>query len=709
MEILNLDFGMTGAPSSLTSANATDQWLMQGAGPVANEVGTATLANDSGTLGVQALGLWNGTDFVSLDSWQSGATAANTDTLVASDTAAGDSNNVDLAAHIVFSVSSDMISGDYLMGKAASLGTAGWTLGYNTGQVQFTITDGSNTKALSKTVAAADVGDSAKHWIKVWYDKSADMMYMQSDLWDFEEDVSSSNVTGSLTNAGNFQVNGYAGAAQTNGQANLAVYDVALAVGAGAEALYDEDIPLHGHDVTGLLSTISLPADLTVPVSASDNNIVQHNRLPIAYNANLTPTFGLWCNETADTDFRTVGDHLNESAGEVTSVFTVNTLPGVGELHYVFDTGAADGVNYYDRRALYLDESGLLSFLVTDAQGTTVAIIDLGTVSINTEYTAVTQWNEAGGLDSGSVRVKLNALDGKSSGLAFTSGGLYSNQLCIGSSESTASTQLDGVIQSITSYDDARAMAGTVSYSVYTLPAYGLVDITLAADPMQALIDAMGHDTKPDYLWIGHDEGNGATELGGSGLRAVGSGANKPTQGVSDSRFGSVDVCTLDSNAEWFKNSDASLQFGSASFAVIQIYAVDSYPATGGIFGTYDGTDGVNSYVTSAGHRQQYISSAGNIYYATVAINHGTVNAQVDLTQRKVSDNSWDLHTREGSHESTETIVGNATSTNDLRVIGSPFGSSFRGKWGLTAIWYGASSENVTNAMRAALLTALNL
>ena len=156
---------------------------------------------------------------------------------------------------------------------------------------------------------------------------------------------------------------------------------------------------------------------------------------------------------TVQSDYRATGDHVNESMGELEAVFVVKKLPGPGKLHYIFDTNAAA-----DRRALYVDDANKLRFLVNNAAGALVVILNLGTLTSDVRYTARCQWDELAGLDTDSVRGKLNALAKVSGGAAFTSGGDFTTEISIGASDATADTALDGPIQRIKSYDVIRDM-----------------------------------------------------------------------------------------------------------------------------------------------------------------------------------------------------------------------------------------------------------
>ena len=156
---------------------------------------------------------------------------------------------------------------------------------------------------------------------------------------------------------------------------------------------------------------------------------------------------------TVQSDWRTTEPMVKESTGELEAVFVIKKLPPSGDTHYVFDT-----VTAADRRALSIDSAGALKLLVNNAAGGLVAEITLGTVAVDTEYTATCQWDEAAGLDSASVRGKVNAVAKVAGGTSFTSGGGFAAELSVGGSAATADTALDGPVQRIRGYDGARSM-----------------------------------------------------------------------------------------------------------------------------------------------------------------------------------------------------------------------------------------------------------
>ena len=60
-----------------------------------------------------------------------------------------------------------------------------------------------------------------------------------------------------------------------------------------------------------------------------------------------------------------------------------------------------------------------------------------------------------------------------------------------------------------------------------------------SADPMQSLILGMGHDTKPDFMWLGKGNSSGTSvEVGGSGVDLVEPGTSSLSYDVADAVLG---------------------------------------------------------------------------------------------------------------------------------------------------------------------------
>lgn len=149
------------------------------------------------------------------------------------------------------------------------------------------------------------------------------------------------------------------------------------------------------------------------------------------------------------SDFRAAGNYINEDIGEIQVTFVCCVMPLSGERHYIFDTGAAA-----DRRALYVDDAGNLQFLVNDSAGSAVATVNLGAVTRNAEHDAICQWDKDASLGtSNSVSGSLDGGTAVSGGTSFTAGGGFTAEICIGASQGTAGTALDGYIQTLISYD----------------------------------------------------------------------------------------------------------------------------------------------------------------------------------------------------------------------------------------------------------------
>lgn len=299
-----------------------------------------------------------------------------------------------------------------------------------------------------------------------------------------------------------------------------------------------------------------------------------------------------------------------------------------------------------------------------------------------------------------SIDLGFTDLNGTVSARATVSGALSQIMQVAGTVNASASVSANLVrVGALSGTVNASA---TVSGNINALTAASIEEIADAADPMQALIDAMGHTVKPDYLWIGN-EASGATELGGSGRDLT---ATTVDQSQTDSRISDGDVTVFDANGDKLALNHADLNIGSDSVAIINIHVFDSF-GTRYIVSKY-GSAGFRNYCTSSGQRVFGVATSLRTPHATVAVNHGTTNAQVDLCRRDVTAGFVYLDTREGSASAAETAIGSADNSSEFS-IGSNAGSSFRGSWGLTAMWKGSDAEDITAAMRTALQTQLGL
>jgi hypothetical protein len=291
-----LNFATPANSFDFSSANATDEWLLQEtSGTYANNVGSETLSNDTGMQGQTAVGLYNGTDHTSRNAWESTATAANPDSLVASGTTAGDSDGTDFCFRVVFRSAVSHVSSDQVITKWDN--SVGWEcVTKASGHMRFRIDDGTTERTAD---LAVNHGDGAWHYVTGWYDASADMMYVKSDLAS-EVSTDTSAVTGSLSNSAPFCLNTGNGAGSTLGLPSTQYAYGGVCVGANAQAMYDEEIVLPGTDPTGLLTTTD--RDSLISVEVEDGYVCHFAgstttpQLPIGYHAGFTSGYGLYCN-----------------------------------------------------------------------------------------------------------------------------------------------------------------------------------------------------------------------------------------------------------------------------------------------------------------------------------------------------------------------------------------------------------------------------
>lgn len=226
---------LSGAFESSTpyaSAFATDEWLLQGTSPHANNVGTETLANtggndqaaaDSGVLG----------DYV----WEADT---DTDKLNASGIVAGNSDGEDVAGFIIFKITSGYTAGRYLFCKSQSGGgNPGWQIYSGGSTLNVRVLDGTN---ISQVVLAGGTTyfDGNWHWIKFWWDESSKTLYAKSDL--DSEDSAGGSITGSLDAGEELSVNCLHSGSGSGFTGEFRV--AGTSVGVDAQDYYDEAVSL---------------------------------------------------------------------------------------------------------------------------------------------------------------------------------------------------------------------------------------------------------------------------------------------------------------------------------------------------------------------------------------------------------------------------------------------------------------------------------
>jgi len=279
----------TSGRTGFSSAYADTEWQFQTySSGYAADTGSGTLTNTGGLTGQTAVGVWDGS-YTGRNAWE--VQSAN-DYLECSNTTACDSNNEDFCFRLVFRSYEDFTNGQYLLSKRL---TNGWLLYQQSNTLRFFISDGTNTVNLSAPSAIAE-GSGALNYVTGWYDYSADMLYMKSNLFS-EVSASTASVTGTLSNSQSFVV-GNRGDTHNAGVVGTQFLAFSHCAGASAQSMYDEDFWNHAKDPTGLLTTATRASMISVPVA---DGYVAHfgdDQLPIGYHSAFSHTskLGLYCN-----------------------------------------------------------------------------------------------------------------------------------------------------------------------------------------------------------------------------------------------------------------------------------------------------------------------------------------------------------------------------------------------------------------------------
>lgn len=304
--------------TGFSSAYADTEWQFQTySSGYAADTGSGTLTNTGGLTGQTAVGIWDGSSYTGRNAWE---VQSINDYLQCSNTTACDSNNEDFCFRLVFRAYEDWTNGRYLLSKRL---TNGWLLYQQSNTLRLFISDGTNAISLFAPASITE-GDGALHYVTGWYDYSADMLYMKSDLFS-EVSTSTATMTGSISNSEAFIVGNRHGT-QNVGMIGTQFCYVGHCAGANAQAMYDEEFWNHATDPTGLLTTATRASAISAEVAAGYVAHFSDNQLPIGYHSAFSHTskLGLYCN-SATTNLLTYSEALSNWTQSGTSTTTDNS------------------------------------------------------------------------------------------------------------------------------------------------------------------------------------------------------------------------------------------------------------------------------------------------------------------------------------------------------------------------------------------------
>jgi hypothetical protein len=218
---------------------------------------------------------------------------------------------------------------------------------------------------------------------------------------------------------------------------------------------------------------------------------------------------------------------------------------------------------------------------------------------------------------------------------------------------------------------------------------------------MQALIDAMGFDTKPDYMW-GGNEASGATEIGGSGVDLV--DVSTPLHEQSSAQLGAGNFVKFDGTSDRLAYTAGSeLSFGTGAFTILHITNSPTITANRWFAGDLS-TNGWRLWHTG-GLLYFRIDSGGG--FGTSIPMFAANTPQSILCRRLVSgSNLVQIEGLTGSGSGVGTGGSVSPVTPNFNVGGISTQSEFQ-EWGITAAWKGAVAETVLKAHNDNLLAFL--
>ncbi len=222
-------------------------------------------------------------------------------------------------------------------------------------------------------------------------------------------------------------------------------------------------------------------------------------------------------------------------------------------------------------------------------------------------------------------------------------------------------------------------------------------------------IAAITGKAAPTLMYRGGDA-SGATELvaGTDNLTDTGT----PTKEVSDSRLGGLTTVFGHNTTEGMDAASSTVgDIGVETITGLVIVAFDTIPTSGTytIFGkrtSAAGNQGWELTIDATGPRW-VIDEAAGVTSRQVAVDHGTVNPQVILFKRSITDNESGLWTREGSSTGTDGS-GQTLTNSDVMTFGD---SALRNAAGFALgagmLWIGSDGDGFGESDRLAVAQAL--
>jgi len=234
-----------------------------------------------------------------------------------------------------------------------------------------------------------------------------------------------------------------------------------------------------------------------------------------------------------------------------------------------------------------------------------------------------------------------------------------------------------------------------------------IAGILAHADPMQALIDLMGFDTKPSFMWGGDMSGAAdSVEIGGSGFDLVQTSIDtEQTSAVLGA--GNFSVINHD-NDRLVNTADAGLQVGAGAFACLWVGNIVATDNGRGAFGDHDGTTG---WALTLGATNYSFRLTDGVTSLVVNAGARSTGAHTLLGVRHNTDDKVYFHTDAASGELAQGTLGDVDPATQELGFGSSTASpsnAMDSEVGIGALWLPAASpESLADSHRAALHTAL--
>ncbi len=218
--------------------------------------------------------------------------------------------------------------------------------------------------------------------------------------------------------------------------------------------------------------------------------------------------------------------------------------------------------------------------------------------------------------------------------------------------------------------------------------------------------------SEPTWMWLGKNA-SGADDLVGTDDL---SDRGTPTKEVADAILGGTTTTFVNASADGLLSADGTVgDCGVETVTVMHIFRFTGVPSNNtNIVGNRDNTAGNIGYEilsTTTGRILWRHAEASGATTHTIAVDHGSTNAQVIVGTRSITNNISGMWSREGSSTGADGFGETLTNGETFGISKTDLRTAAPQSWGATMVWVGATGDfgnaAAMEAARSAVAVAL--